>query len=65
MQDSLFMLISDGMKRFLLKLGLFFSLILVADIALGGALGYLANHAKVDLRRGMLTYAIDLKLISC
>ena len=40
------MLISDGMKRFLLKLGLFFALILVADIALGGALGYLANHAK-------------------
>ena len=40
------MLISDGMKRFLLKLGLFFSLILIADIALGGALGYLANHAK-------------------
>lgn len=34
------------MKRFLLKLGLFFALILVADIALGGALGYLANHAK-------------------
>ena len=40
------MLISDGMKRFLLKLGLFFSLILIADIALGGALGYLANHVK-------------------
>lgn len=40
------MLISDGMKRFLVKLGLFFALILVADIALGGALGYLANHAK-------------------
>lgn len=34
------------MKRFLLKLGLFFSLILIADIALGGALGYLANHVK-------------------
>ena len=34
------------MKRFLVKLGLFFALILVADIALGGALGYLANHAK-------------------
>ena len=34
------------MKRFFLKLGLFFALILVADIALGGALGYLANHAK-------------------
>lgn len=34
------------MKRFLLKLGLFFALILVADIALGAALGYLANHAK-------------------
>ena len=40
------MLISDGMKRFLLKLGLFFPLILIADIALGGALGYLANHVK-------------------
>ena len=34
------------MKRFLLKLGLLFALILVADIGLGGALGYLANHAK-------------------
>ena len=40
------MQISDGMKKFLLKLGLFFALILVADIVLGAALGYLANHAK-------------------
>lgn len=46
MQVSLSTLISNTMKRFIIKIALFFALILIADIALGGALGYLANHSK-------------------
>ena len=40
------MQISKDMKQFLIKIALFFALIAVADILVGFALGYFAQHAK-------------------
>ena len=46
MQGSLYMQISKVMKRFIIKIALFFALIVVADVLCGFALGYFAQHAK-------------------
>lgn len=40
------MQISKDMKQFIIKIALFFTLIVVADILVGFALGYFAQHAK-------------------
>lgn len=46
MQVSLFTLISNFMKRFVIKIAFFFALVIVADVLFGFALGYFAQHAK-------------------
>lgn len=46
MPVSLSTLISDAMKRFIIKIALFFALIAVADVLCGYALGYFAKNAK-------------------
>lgn len=46
MQVSLFTLISNFMKRFVIKIAIFFALVIVADVLCGFALGYFAQHAK-------------------
>lgn len=46
MQGSLFMQTSEIMKKFLLKIAIFFALLAVVDYIGGYALSYLAQHAK-------------------
>lgn len=46
MQGSLYMQISNAMKRFIIKIALFFALIVMADFLCGFALRYFAQHAK-------------------
>lgn len=46
MQVSLSTLISNAMKRFIIKIVLFFTLIAVADVLCGFVLGYFAKNAK-------------------
>ena len=46
MPASLSMLISNAMKGFILKITLFFALLVVADVLCGFALRYFAQHAK-------------------
>ena len=46
MRASLFTLISDAMKRFLIRIVLLLALVTVADVLGGFALSYLARHAK-------------------
>ena len=46
MPASLFTLISNAMKRFIIKVTLFFALLVVADVLCGFALGYIAKNAK-------------------
>lgn len=46
MPASLFTQISDAMKRFIIKIALFFALVVVADVLCGFTLGYFAKNAK-------------------
>ena len=46
MQVSLSTLISNAMKRFIIKIALFFALLVVADVLCGFTLGYFAKNAK-------------------
>ena len=46
MQVSLSMLISNAMKRFIIKVALFFAFVVVADVLCGFTLGYFAKNAK-------------------
>lgn len=43
---SLYTLISNAMKRFIIKVTLFFALLVVADVLCGFALGYIAENTK-------------------
>ncbi len=45
-QDSLFILTFKAMKRFVLKVFLFFAIVSVVEVATGYGLNYLANHAR-------------------
>lgn len=47
MQTSLFTLISDDMKKFVGKIGLFFLLVIVADVVIGHGLNYMISHITV------------------